>query len=731
MILWQGRWGRHLHSPLTSLNSTAHYRHKTDVKKEDENLKRIILSLLALICLMLAVGAAAESVYPESDHPYASDSDVTWTYTYPGAAEYLKITFTDDSRLENTCDTLTVTDSADHATTLTGDIGGREVYIAGKTATFRLLSDGSAEYYGFAIESIVPATAEEYNQPRFSVSRGVLTGYSGMADHFVVPESVDGQTITELDAGVFYSATFSTIELPDTLRSIGYAAFENCKNLTTIDIPDGVTEIDSYAFSGCERLESAELPKALSDFGYGVFEDCAALKAIEFPTGITALPTYSFMNCASLREVRFLADEIKLAGWTFVYCEALETVVGNVSALEDATFYGCKSLKSISLSDSMNAFPDRMYGISGKTVFTLGKNCPVLDIIRECGFTYLIRETGETNAFVSTATTVDEKVREIVNAVIRPGMSDYQKALALHNWLIFNANYDYSYSHYSASGVLLDGLGVCQSYSEAYRLLLNAVGIQNDMESGANHVWNMILLDGEWYHVDVTWDDPNDGGSERWEFFGLSNYALDDVRSHECFNENHVATAYKYNYAYRHGMLDERLDELRATIQQRLDAGETRFSFIPESFTGSVYGISDRTAILIVRDDVFTVNGSAAALTIEMDNDTLEVSVEADISAFVPHTPDFVLPAAIQSIEDGAFERISASYVLIPYGAVSIGSGAFANCAKLREITIPASVTDIADDAFVGVQDFVIIGHSGSAAEACAKACGARFEAMR
>lgn len=117
-------------------------------------------------------------------------------------------------------------------------------------------------------------------------------------------------------------------------------------------------------------------------------------------------------------------------------------------------------------------------------------------------------------------TTVVGKVNSIVAEYITPEMSDYARAKVLHDWIIYNAEYDYTFTHYDASGVLLYGTGVCDSYARAYLMLCTAAGLECMYISGTanngvaieNHGWNMVKLGGSWYHVDCTWDDPGNGG---------------------------------------------------------------------------------------------------------------------------------------------------------------------------------------------------------------------------
>lgn len=109
---------------------------------------------------------------------------------------------------------------------------------------------------------------------------------------------------------------------------------------------------------------------------------------------------------------------------------------------------------------------------------------------------------------------------EAALSVIQPGMTDMEKAMVLHDYLAYNCEYDYARylagqlsSHpdaYNAYGVLVDKQAVCNGYALAYKYLMEKAGITTYMvsSSGIHHAWNMIILDGEYYMIDVTWDDP-------------------------------------------------------------------------------------------------------------------------------------------------------------------------------------------------------------------------------
>ncbi len=96
-------------------------------------------------------------------------------------------------------------------------------------------------------------------------------------------------------------------------------------------------------------------------------------------------------------------------------------------------------------------------------------------------------------------------------AITSDRMTEVQKARALHDYLAQHMQYDETYSKYNAYNALVEGTAVCQGYTLAYAALLAKAGIGVDYCIGAkemDHIWNYVELDGAWYHVDVTWDDP-------------------------------------------------------------------------------------------------------------------------------------------------------------------------------------------------------------------------------
>lgn len=113
---------------------------------------------------------------------------------------------------------------------------------------------------------------------------------------------------------------------------------------------------------------------------------------------------------------------------------------------------------------------------------------------------------------------IESKADAIINKIIKPGMSEAKKELAIHDYIVANTKYDVenyennttSRASHNIDGVLLDGTAVCEGYAKTFKLLLERVGIESMIVVGPkiNHAWNIVKIDGEYYHVDVTWNDP-------------------------------------------------------------------------------------------------------------------------------------------------------------------------------------------------------------------------------
>ena len=133
-------------------------------------------------------------------------------------------------------------------------------------------------------------------------------------------------------------------------------------------------------------------------------------------------------------------------------------------------------------------------------------------------------ESGDDSGLSDKDREILERCREVLGEVLTEGMSAYEMELAVHDWLGEWGSYDrtvYDNPNHSGRtgyrdpwGMLVGGYGNCLGYSSTFQLLMDLSGVECITVVGAafgsreDHAWNMVKLDGEWYCVDVTWDDP-------------------------------------------------------------------------------------------------------------------------------------------------------------------------------------------------------------------------------
>jgi hypothetical protein len=99
----------------------------------------------------------------------------------------------------------------------------------------------------------------------------------------------------------------------------------------------------------------------------------------------------------------------------------------------------------------------------------------------------------------------------------------------IHDWIADNVEYDWSFEEYSAYAALYLGKAVCQGYSLLMYKMLEQAGISARIvrSNAMDHAWNMIYLCGNWYHVDVTWNDQ--GSFIYYGYFNLSDSEMEQA----------------------------------------------------------------------------------------------------------------------------------------------------------------------------------------------------------
>ncbi len=121
----------------------------------------------------------------------------------------------------------------------------------------------------------------------------------------------------------------------------------------------------------------------------------------------------------------------------------------------------------------------------------------------------------------------ERELSYIVSLVDRD-MSEAEKALWVHDYFVAMFSYDKEEKYFDAYSLFTERTGVCQAYSLGYIAVLRELGMEAVMVTSPemNHAWNLVRIDGHWYHVDLSYDDPRDG---QFGMVSHENFLLTDA----------------------------------------------------------------------------------------------------------------------------------------------------------------------------------------------------------
>ena len=184
------------------------------------------------------------------------------------------------------------------------------------------------------------------------------------------------------------SWSLKSINLPETIETIGEAAFSRCYYLKRINsdvdgvviFPSRIRAISDSCFSDCRSIATVKLPEDLSYIGSWAFSGCFCLASISFPSKLETIGAMAFSGCSSLKEINIPAS---------------------VKTIGEAAFYGCKNIETINVNPSNEhyfAIDNVLYNTRQELLKCAEKN-PVKNIVIPEGITKI-----KSSAFVGCKT---------------------------------------------------------------------------------------------------------------------------------------------------------------------------------------------------------------------------------------------------------------------------------------------------------------------------------------
>ena len=150
------------------------------------------------------------------------------------------------------------------------------------------------------------------------------------------------------------------------------------------------------------------------------------------------------------------------------------------------------------------------------------------NIIQEMPYTMDKEEIARRQA------SIDKETNHILS-LVDDNMTPLQKVLIVHDYIVANYTYDYSYNSSSLDSMIIDKTGVCQGYAYLFYHIMTQLDIPciNVPSEECRHIWNKVQLDGEWYNIDVTHDDPKQNNT-------LIDYSAGNKRTHFLVSDNEL-----------------------------------------------------------------------------------------------------------------------------------------------------------------------------------------------
>ncbi len=135
-----------------------------------------------------------------------------------------------------------------------------------------------------------------------------------------------------------------SFNIPEGVVSIGYAAFESCREINSVTIPGSVTNIEHYAFMNCYKLTDVVIPESVSNIGQFAFFYCEQLESIVIPGNIGTIRLGAFRDCRSLQSAVLEEGVAEIEEQVFASCPELTslTIPLSLTHISLNAFSGCE-----------------------------------------------------------------------------------------------------------------------------------------------------------------------------------------------------------------------------------------------------------------------------------------------------------------------------------------------------------------------------------------------------
>lgn len=371
-------------------------------------------------------------------------------------------------------------------------------------------------------------------------------------------------SVTQVGGGVFFGCTaLSSVKLSNNITKLNFATggskaetargfFGNCKSLTTVQLPVNCGVIYEGTFSGCDNMQTVSFMNDTATTGTymktidGVLYSKDGTILLYCPQARTKT---SHVISASVQTVRENAFDL-------VKNLQSITVKGCNTKFKKFSFVNCTKLTSMTVptshaslnpTDFIDIYRPVLSGthisrVNGSAIVNTLSDHSAIPTFSSKYNTFLRKDFDKWSDLSFIRVYIEEYANYVVKNYTSVNDTELQKAKKLHDWLVKQVEYDSvefhrevkdgktveihnpnPKNHVDGSAFLHDRDGdgqiytVCDGYARAYKILLNAAGIEayrinatnTSGASSSGHAWNLVKIGGNIYHVDACWDDAN------------------------------------------------------------------------------------------------------------------------------------------------------------------------------------------------------------------------------
>ena len=572
--------------------------------------------------------------------------------------------------------------------------------------------------------------------------------------------------ITTIPESAFFDCeTLTSISIPSNVKAIGANAFCNCSKLKSFSVPQKVTIINEETFENCFALESIILPDRLVEIGEEAFANCGSLKELDFPNTITKIGKEAFTSCRSLKNIMLPTKLQTLEDYAF-YMNALESVTmpDNLTQIGIQVFdpdyteinkrcilyatIGSKT--SIVLSKARYEFNPKGKGFSVIYTFN-GEQTTGIELWSVDTQPFVLPDyITSFGPYIGSSTEFTASIGSAAAIVL--SKADFE---------FYPTGENFKVIHTLKNGQI-SGVELCSIDTEPFALpeYITSFGqyIHRDDEFTASVGSNAALLlsktgyefypTGKKFKIIYTFENGKSTGIElcsvdaspftmpdyitsigygvRYNTLFYASIGSDEALlvSKENFKFRPIGTKLDLQYEFKNGEPSNLLlcsaDSSITTL--RIPHGVTEIDDYALSKCESITRIYMTSSIKDIGSNNFYRCSELKNVYVTIydtyeDIDTSSYRNDYLVSAswhYNLENESFPLPGNLKVIDSESFASIRAENIVIPSTVKKINSKAFANCKKIKYIVINNPLISIAEDAFYGCSNFIVICKKGS-----------------